>query len=70
MKVICINDKYLKNSITIGKQYEVVDKVSFDSIANRCFYIIDDYDRSCWVCKSNFKTISEMRNEKINKLLK
>ena len=67
MKVKCISNKYWQHSLTIGKIYEVI-----------CFYnshynIIDDrsYDCAYVYQKELFKPLSksEIRNDKINKLL-
>ena len=63
MKVKCINNKgHLY--ITIGKTYEVV---SID--ADGDYIIIDDNGHDWWYQKQYFKTLSEIRNEKIERLL-
>ena len=61
MKVKCIINKGC-NDLTIGKTYEVIDE-----IANK--YLIND-DRDRWPYpKYWFKPLSDIRNEKIDKLL-
>ena len=65
MKVKCIKNNGLKNYLTIGKTYEVININYFGN-----YIIIDDncYHTSC--PKRVFKTLSEIRNDKIDKLLK
>ena len=61
--------KYIKNidyelNLAIGKIYDVID------IAYNGNYIIIDDDNDKWIYpKSWFKPLSEIRNEKIDKLL-
>jgi hypothetical protein len=60
MKVKCIN-KGIWLSLTIGKTYDVIE------------YDYDGYykmDNEKWYPKSWFKSLSEIRNEKIDKLLR
>ena len=62
MKVVCIkNNKY---DLTINKTYEVI---RLDFIGD--YIIIDDNCKKNWYPKSIFKTISKIRNEKIDRLL-
>ena len=63
MKVKCIREeKYL----TIGKLYKVIENES-----NKYVYkIINDYSNESYHPKTYFKILSEIRNDKINKLLK
>lgn len=61
MKVKCIiGSTYL----TIGRIYDVINV--FGDIG---YEIIDDWDHKCLCYKSEFKPLSEIRNEKIDKLL-
>jgi hypothetical protein len=60
MKVKCITNI---NILTIGKFYDVI------KINNGGYIIIDDNGYKFWHSKDWFKTLSEIRNEKINKLL-
>jgi hypothetical protein len=63
VKVKCI-DNYGWSYLTIGKTYDVIE------IDDEYGYkIIDDSDYKNWYEKELFKTISEIRNEIINKLL-
>jgi hypothetical protein len=67
MKVKCINDGGWLD-LTIGKTYEVTYIYS-----NGDYDIIDDSNEnsgySNWYHKEYFKTLSEIRIERINKLL-
>ena len=63
MKVVCIRNKYLKKYLTISKIYNVIYE------DGDVYKIIDDNDKEEWVTKYYFKSISEYRNETINKLL-
>jgi hypothetical protein len=66
MKIICIKNIGYERHLTIGKTYEVIN-ISI----NDDYFIIDDDNDGCWLYrKSYFKPLSEIRNEKINKLLK
>jgi hypothetical protein len=63
MKVVYVkNDRYI--SLTINKTYEVIE----DGIYN--YKIIFDNGNEWWFPKIYFKPLSEIRNEKIDKLLK
>ena len=63
MKIKCIdNDDYWLN-LTIDKIYEVIAESSSG------YKIINDLGEENWYRKEWFKTISEMRNDKINRLL-
>ena len=63
MKVKCIENDGWNNFLTIGKFYEVTEE------DDAGYIIIDDYGGECWFPKECFKTLSELRNETINKLL-
>ena len=65
MKVECINNYNNHYDLTIGKTYEVFDE---DNKKTR-YWIIDDTGYGYWFPKECFKTLSELRNETINKLL-
>ena len=65
MKIKCINNKWnnKKLSLTIGKSYDVINKTEYR------YWIIDDEGDDGWYSKEYFKSLSEIRNEKIDKLL-
>ena len=71
MKVICIGDKnpdgYKYDNITIGETYDAIERKLYRSV----FYILakDDVNVDVSYCTNVFKTISEIRNDKIDKLL-
>ena len=66
MKVVCINNYNSECAcfyeLMIDKIYEAVDH--YDG-----FYIINDVGENWYYEKKYFKTLSEIRNYKINKLL-
>jgi SH3-like domain-containing protein len=64
MKVKCINKRDWLY-ITIGKTHEVI----YENIIRDTFKIIDDDGDVGWFLKSRFIPLSEIRTEKINKLL-
>ena len=62
-KVVCIDNYDYEGELTISKTYEIVDE-------DKYFYnIIDNNDFTCICEKECFKKLSEIRNEKIDKLL-
>ena len=66
MKVVCVADSWW-SSLTIGKTYEVIgEKTIEDTI---CYIIINNYDTAWVYGKRYFKLLSEIRNDKIDKLL-
>lgn len=65
MKVKCI-DRGFWLLITIGKTYDAI-KVT---LTGNWYLIINDNGDEDWYSKSSFKPLSEIRNEKIDKLLK
>ena len=68
MKVICINNEFSENLLTIGKTY-YTNKDSYGY-----YYIIDDNNDiqyySQYYSNFCFKTLSELRDDKINRLLR
>jgi hypothetical protein len=63
MKVVCI-DKYGWKYLTEGKTYKVTEITEYGN-----YWIIDDYNHDLLCLNECFKTLSEIRNEKIDKLL-
>ena len=61
MKIKCIENTYY--DLTIDKTYVVIDE------DEDWYWVIDDNGRENWHWKYFFKTLSELRNDKINKLL-
>ena len=62
MKVVCIKNNGLYD-LTIGKPYVVIKETMMS------YVIISDHKFENWYFKEYFKTLSEIRNEKIDKLL-
>ena len=62
MKVKCIKNKNC-DYLTIGKYYDVLENSEYD------YYLINNIGRHDFYFKEYFKTQSEIRNEKIDKLL-
>jgi hypothetical protein len=64
MKAICINNQNV--DITIGKYYDIILHVGY--LKNEFCDLIDDGGRSVQLGKYRFKTIEEIREEKLNEL--
>jgi hypothetical protein len=68
MKVKCIdNDKGVEHFLTIGKTY---DAIKVNEVGDDFYCIIDDNNDKLWYDKTYFKSLSEYRNERIDKLLR
>ena len=63
MKVLCVSNKYVGLSITIGKWYDVRRDTS-----SECFIVKDDKERWSVLNQTYFKTIEDIREEKLNEL--
>ena len=61
MKIKCINNNGWEY-LTVDKTYEVIEDDNW-------YWIINDKGIEDWYPKELFKTLAEMRNDKINKLL-
>jgi hypothetical protein len=65
MKVVCINNNNgWEKWLTIGKTYDIITINEYGD-----YIIIDDNNHEDWYPNEWFKPLSEIRNEKINKLL-
>ena len=64
MKIVCINKNGYNGDITIGKTYEVIHINDYGD-----YIIINDKGDKNWYPKDRFKSLSEIRADKINKLL-
>ena len=77
LKVVCINDVGLiphkcgTGRIKIGKQFTIRD-ITIGNTTNKIYYDIvsDDDVKFGWFDSIHFKTLSEVREEKLNELLK
>jgi hypothetical protein len=63
MKVKCIDNNGW-SELTIGKIYNIID---IDN--DNDYWLINDNGYECWYSEYLFKLLSEIRNEKIDKLL-
>ena len=67
MKVLCVSNKYVGLSITIGKWYEVtIDEDK--STSSECFIVKDDNERWAVLNQTYFKTIEDLREEKLKEI--
>ncbi len=70
MKVVCIDkigDTWTTKDLSIGKIYEVIGEAkSNDDIIY--YEIKQKYGSICWILSTNFITIQEYREEKLNQL--
>ena len=66
MKMVCINNKNIEKELTIGRLYYdvyVEDNIYYHDIEN-------DKNEYLTYQKNRFKALSEIRNDKIDKLLR
>lgn len=63
MNVICINDTDV--ALTYNKEYEILSYISNEMVVVR-----NDSGAKCMYKKFRFKSLSDIRNEKIENLLK
>ena len=64
MKVVCVYNKYYEKHLTISKTYGVI---RIGKLGN--YIIIDEKGKEDWYPMEYFKPLSEIRNEKIERLL-
>jgi len=77
LKVVCINEGGLiphkcgTGRIKIGKQFTIRD-ITIGNTTNKIYYDIvsDDDVKFGWFDSIHFKTLSEVREDKLNELLK
>ena len=63
MKLLCVSNTYVGLSITIGKWYD-----GFIDTSSECFIVKDDKERWSVLNQTYFKTIEDIREEKLNEL--
>ena len=75
MKVLCVSNTYVGLSITIGKWYEVrngywkYDNEFINSNASsECFIVKDDKERWAVLNQTYFKTIEDIREERLKEI--
>ena len=70
MKVICIDNKDVSSSLTVGKFYQVLDslvsKWESSGLKLQTYSIINDEGRQSRFNKRFFITIEELREQKLN----
>jgi hypothetical protein len=64
MRVVCIDNKGLEKYLTISKNYDVIKVHN-----NGDYHIMRNDGEMYWFYPKYFKLLSEIRTEKINKLL-
>jgi len=72
MKVICINNRFYKDEITIGKTYEIIEAPQQVDISEdiRCFYFIADDGSKILYFESDtdFIPLEQHRENQLNKI--
>jgi hypothetical protein len=70
MKVLCVSNTYVGLSITIGKWYEVRKDNEFinSNASSECFIVKDDKERWAVLNQTYFKTIEDIREEKLKEI--
>ena len=63
MKLLCVSNTYVGLSITIGKWYD-----GFIDTSGGCFIVKDDKEIWSVLNQTYFKTIEDIREEKLNEL--
>ena len=69
MKVLCVNNEYVRLCITVGKWYEVKElDGDWNRISAYNYHIKDDKERWSVLDRKYFRTIEEIREEKLKEL--
>ncbi len=69
MKVLCVNNEYVKLSITVGKWYKLANQKMFtEQFKDNTYIIYDDNLRWVKLSQKYFKTREEIREAKIKDL--
>lgn len=66
---VVLHESYYEEGLTIGKIYETV-KYKYVENIDKWYRLINDYNYIKHYPKKWFKPLSEIRNDKINKILK
>jgi hypothetical protein len=64
MKVLCIDNSEKEFTLTIGKYYDIIP----GSTQSNIYLIENDMGHKHHVLKDRFKTLEEVRDEKLNEL--
>jgi GH43 family beta-xylosidase len=69
MKVLCVNNTNLSLSLTVGKWYEVFDGDDAPiMVYSGSYVVIADRGNYTRLSMRHFKTLEELRNEKLSEL--
>ena len=63
MKVLCVSNEYVGLCITVGKWYDLIPEPFYSS-----YLIKDDKDRWNYLDRKYFRTLEEIREEKLKEL--
>lgn len=63
MKVLCVSNEYVGLCITVGKWYDLIPEPFYSS-----YLIKDDKDRLNYLDRKYFRTLEEIREEKLTEL--
>lgn len=64
MKVLCVSNEYVGLCITVGKWYDVSPEPFYSSR----YLIKDDSDRWSYLDRKYFRTVEEIREEKLKEI--
>lgn len=76
MRVLCVDNEYVGLSVTKGKWYELVDNIVHDDVQfiddgekyTSC-YVIGDRGTSVRIDSKKFRTVEQLREERLKELL-
>lgn len=68
MKVICIDNKDLSLSLTVNKEYECLSEIDNSGWVGT-YVVLSDRNIYQRFDKSHFKTLEEIRNDRINDII-
>lgn len=71
MELVCIRNKDYIGELTINSiYYDITDTNKSQSpFHTDCYFLVNDVSNTRWYMKSRFKLLSDIREEKISKLL-
>ena len=70
MRVLCVDNEYVGLAITKGKWYDLLDIITHDSGEYVSYYVIGDRGVSIRIDSKKFRTVEQLREEKLKELLK
>lgn len=66
MQLKCINNKNGETLLTVGKNYQMIDKKTIGDIP--VYYITLDSGFREWIVQTHFIPVEQLREEKLNQL--